>query len=130
MEGRSRSWANAHSLGRRRSSRRASPAAGKPNPPRPQETTLRNAARTLWHQNKGTLGRPDAPKRAGVRLEYGRRDRGPTLGRPDAPKRAGAAAAATSAVATESAAHGSDKANVPWKVGSLSPESPRRRRAA
>jgi hypothetical protein len=28
---------------------------GLPFPMRPQEITLRNAARTLWHQNKGTL---------------------------------------------------------------------------
>lgn len=28
---------------------------GVPFPMRPQEITLRNAARTLWHQNKGTL---------------------------------------------------------------------------
>ena len=28
---------------------------GVPFPLRPQEITLRNAARTLWHQNKGTL---------------------------------------------------------------------------
>lgn len=39
-------------------------SSGKPYPPRPQETVLRNAARTLWHQNKGTLGQPDAPKAA------------------------------------------------------------------
>ena len=31
-------------------------STGNPYPARPQETTLRNAARTLWHQNKGTLG--------------------------------------------------------------------------
>ena len=31
-------------------------SSGKPYPARPQETTLRNAARTLWHQNRGTLG--------------------------------------------------------------------------
>ena len=37
-------------------------SSGKPYPARPQETTLRNAARTLWHQNRGTLGQPDAPK--------------------------------------------------------------------
>jgi hypothetical protein len=40
-------------------------SSGNPYPPRPQEITLRNAARTLWHQNKGTLGggapRPAAP---------------------------------------------------------------------
>ena len=35
-------------------------SSGKPYPPRPQETTLRNAARTLWHQNRGTLGAPAA----------------------------------------------------------------------
>jgi hypothetical protein len=37
-------------------------SSGKPYPARPQETTLRNAARTLWHQNRGTLGQADAPK--------------------------------------------------------------------
>ena len=63
-------------------------SSGKPYPPRPQEIVLRNAARTLWHQNKGTLGQPDAPK--------------------------GAAPAATPAVATESAAHLSDEENVPF----------------
>ena len=31
-------------------------STGNPYPARPQETTLRNAARTLWHQNRGTLG--------------------------------------------------------------------------
>jgi hypothetical protein len=31
-------------------------SSGNPYPPRPQETKLRNAARTLWHQNRGTLG--------------------------------------------------------------------------
>ena len=31
-------------------------SSGNPYPARPQETTLRNAARTLWHQNRGTLG--------------------------------------------------------------------------
>jgi hypothetical protein len=39
-------------------------SSGKPYPARPQETTLRNAARTLWHQNKGTLGQPDIVKAA------------------------------------------------------------------
>jgi len=63
-------------------------SSGKPYPPRPQETTLRNAARTLWHQNKGTLGQPDAPK--------------------------GSAPTATPAVATESSAHLSDEENVPF----------------
>ena len=35
-------------------------SSGKPYPPRPQELLLRNAARTLWHQLRGTLdtGRP------------------------------------------------------------------------
>lgn len=33
-------------------------SSGNPYPARPQEITLRNAARTLWHQNKGTLGAP------------------------------------------------------------------------
>ena len=55
-----------------------------------EETPLRNAARTLWHQNKGTLGQPDAPRAAG------------------------AAAATMPAVATESAAHLSDEENVPF----------------
>ena len=43
-------------------------SSGKPYPARPQETTLRNAARTLWHQNKGTLGQADVvkPASAGV----------------------------------------------------------------
>jgi len=35
-------------------------SSGKPYPPRPQEITLRNAARTLWHKNKGTLVGHDA----------------------------------------------------------------------
>ncbi len=35
-------------------------STGNPYPARPQETTLRNAARTLWHQNKGTLGQAGA----------------------------------------------------------------------
>ena len=39
-------------------------SSGKPYPARPQETTLRNAARTLWHQNKGTLGQADGVKSA------------------------------------------------------------------
>lgn len=30
-------------------------SSGNPYPARPQETTLRNAARTLWHQTRGTL---------------------------------------------------------------------------
>ena len=30
-------------------------SSGKPYPPRPQETTLKNAARQLWHLRKGTL---------------------------------------------------------------------------
>ena len=33
-------------------------SSGNPYPPRPQETLLRNAARTLWHQTHGTLGQP------------------------------------------------------------------------
>ena len=33
-------------------------SSGNPYPARPQETLLRNAARTLWHQNRGTLGQP------------------------------------------------------------------------
>jgi len=32
-------------------------STGNPYPARPQETMLRNAARTLWHQNRGTLGK-------------------------------------------------------------------------
>lgn len=66
-------------------------SSGKPYPPRPQEVVLRNAARTLWHQNKGTLGQPDVPKGAAA----------PT-------------AATTPAAATESAAHLSDEENVPF----------------
>jgi hypothetical protein len=31
-------------------------SSGNPYPARPQEITLRNAARTLWHQNRGSLG--------------------------------------------------------------------------
>lgn len=30
-------------------------SSGKPYPPRPQEVLLKNAARTLWHTNRGTL---------------------------------------------------------------------------
>lgn len=41
-------------------------SSGKPYPTRPQEATLRNAARTLWHQNRGTLGQTDAVKAAPV----------------------------------------------------------------
>ncbi len=64
-------------------------SSGKPYPPRPQEVVLRNAARTLWHQNKGTLGQPDVPKGAG-------------------------APAAAPAAAAESSAHLSDEENVPF----------------
>lgn len=39
-------------------------SSGNPYPPRPQETTLRNAARTLWHQNRGTLGASGAARPA------------------------------------------------------------------
>ena len=39
-------------------------SSGNPYPLRPQENTLRNAARTLWHQNRGSLGQADAPKSA------------------------------------------------------------------
>ncbi len=39
-------------------------SSGNPYPPRPQEITLRNAARTLWHQNRGTLGNVVATKPA------------------------------------------------------------------
>ena len=35
-------------------------SSGNPYPPRPQEIKLRNAARTLWHQNRGTLGTASA----------------------------------------------------------------------
>lgn len=64
-------------------------SSGKPYPARPQEIVLRNAARTLWHQNKGTLGQPDAPKSK--------------------------AAGETSPAATiESSAHLSDEENVPF----------------
>ena len=62
-------------------------SSGKPYPARPQETVLKNAARTLWHQNRGTLGQPDVAKSAA-----------PTL----------------PGVATESAAHLSDEENVPF----------------
>lgn len=34
---------------------------GQPYPRRPQETALLNAARTLWHQNHGTLAGPQPP---------------------------------------------------------------------
>lgn len=36
-------------------------SSGKPYPPRPQEVLLKNAARTLWHTQKGSLagGTPD-----------------------------------------------------------------------
>jgi len=45
-------------------------SSGKPYPPRPQEILLRNAARTLWHQQKGTLttGTPPLPS-AGAATE-------------------------------------------------------------
>ncbi len=33
-------------------------STGNPYPARPQEILLRNAARTLWHQNRGSLGQP------------------------------------------------------------------------
>lgn len=36
-------------------------SSGKPYPPRPQEVTLRNAARQLWHQQKGTLAGSENP---------------------------------------------------------------------
>lgn len=41
-------------------------SSGNPYPARPQELTLRNAARTLWHQNRGTLagGGTTSPKAA------------------------------------------------------------------
>jgi hypothetical protein len=39
-------------------------SSGNPYPARPQEITLRNAARTLWHQNKGTLGGGVAPNKS------------------------------------------------------------------
>jgi hypothetical protein len=39
-------------------------SSGNPYPARPQETTLRNAARTLWHQNRGTLGKGAVAKSA------------------------------------------------------------------
>ena len=60
-------------------------SSGKPYPARPQELVLRNAARTLWHQNRGTLGQPDAPK-----------------------------AAPAPAAAVESSAHLSDEESVPF----------------
>ena len=40
-------------------------SSGNPYPVRPQETLLRNAARTLWHQNRGTLNVTPAAKTAG-----------------------------------------------------------------
>jgi hypothetical protein len=64
-------------------------SSGKPYPPRPQEVVLKNAARTLWHQNKGTLGQPDVVKSPG-------------------------SGAAPAAAATESSAHLSDEENVPF----------------
>ena len=62
-------------------------SSGKPYPARPQETTLRNAARTLWHQNRGTLGQADVPK---------------------------STSAATPSIPAESSAHLSDEENVPF----------------
>ena len=64
-------------------------SSGKPYPSRPQEIVLRNAARTLWHQNKGTLGQPDAPKST-------------------------AAGTSSPAAPIESSAHLSDEENVPF----------------
>ena len=63
-------------------------SSGKPYPPRPQEVVLRNAARTLWHQNKGTLGQATPAKAA----------KGDELPIP----------------APESSAHLSDEENVPF----------------
>ncbi len=60
-------------------------SSGNPYPMRPQENTLRNAARTLWHQNRGSLGQADAPK-----------------------------SAATASPSVESSAHLSDEDNVPF----------------
>lgn len=36
-------------------------SSGKPYPPRPQETALKNAARQLYHRRKGTLGTSAKP---------------------------------------------------------------------
>jgi len=44
-------------------------SSGNPYPPRPQEITLRNAARTLWHQNRGTLGGGAPASKAGSSAE-------------------------------------------------------------
>jgi hypothetical protein len=44
-------------------------SSGNPYPARPQEITLRNAARTLWHQNKGTLGGGTPASKAGSSAE-------------------------------------------------------------
>lgn len=44
-------------------------SSGNPYPARPQEITLRNAARTLWHQNRGTLGGGVAAPKAGSSAE-------------------------------------------------------------
>jgi hypothetical protein len=44
-------------------------SSGNPYPARPQEITLRNAARTLWHQNKGTLGGGAPASKAGSSAE-------------------------------------------------------------
>lgn len=64
-------------------------SSGKPYPPRPQEVILRNAARTLWHQNKGTLGQPDVAK-------------------------ASKAVSSAPSAPIESSAHLSDEENVPF----------------
>ena len=44
-------------------------SSGNPYPARPQEITLRNAARTLWHQNRGTLGGGALASKAGSSAE-------------------------------------------------------------
>jgi hypothetical protein len=44
-------------------------SSGNPYPARPQEITLRNAARTLWHQNRGTLGGGAPTPKAGSSAE-------------------------------------------------------------
>ena len=43
-------------------------SSGKPYPPRPQDVSLRNAARTLWHQNRGTIGKAAPAKGEGAEL--------------------------------------------------------------
>ena len=53
-------------------------SAGKPYPPRPAEIDLRNAARTLWHYQKGTLagatGQAQPPKAASATSKQAEED--------------------------------------------------------